>query len=76
MMKIVQTLSATVLLIAFTYSVGAQSITPDLAKSCREQSIKAHATPVAGSKNKGANEAQRAFFKACVERGAENKQKN
>jgi hypothetical protein len=76
MIKVVQTLSAAVLLIAFTYSAGAQSITSDLAKTCREQTIKAHPTPVAGSKSNGVNEAQRAFFKACVERGAENKQKN
>jgi hypothetical protein len=74
MSKFVRTLGVVIVITAFARPAYAQSTTADLAKSCREQTIKAHPTPVAGSKNKGVNEAQRAFFQTCVSRGADNKQ--
>jgi hypothetical protein len=68
--------SAVFLFVAPAYSVSAQPITADLAKICREQAIKAHPTPTAGTKSNGIEKAQRDFFQACVTKGAENKQKN
>lgn len=69
-------LSAVFLFVAPASSICAQSITADLAKVCREQAIKAHPTPTAGTKSNGVEKAQRNFFQACVTKGAENKQKN
>jgi len=74
MSKLVRTLGVFTVITAFAFPAYAQSTTADLARSCRAQSIKAHPTPVAGSKNKGVNEAQRAFFQTCISRGADNKQ--
>lgn len=71
-----KTLGAVFLFVAPVYSVSAQSITADLAKTCREQAVKAHPTPTAGTKSNGVEKAQRDFFQACVSKGAENKQKN
>jgi hypothetical protein len=74
MTKIVKTLSAFLFFAMPSYSAYAQStITADLAKKCREQAIKTHPTPTAGTKASGAEKAQRDAFQACVSKGAENK---
>lgn len=52
---------------------SATGITADLAKKCREQALKAHPTPKAGSKASGAEKAQRDFFQACISKGSGHK---
>jgi hypothetical protein len=52
---------------------SATGITADLAKKCREEALKAHPTPKAGSKASGAEKAQRDFFQACISKGADKK---
>ena len=77
MSKFVKTLSAFLFFAVPAYSVYAQStpaITADLAKKCREQAMKAHPTPKAGTKASGVQKAQRDAFQACVSKGADNKQ--
>jgi hypothetical protein len=73
MTKFMTTLSA---FIFFVTIASAQTITADLAKNCRAQAIKAHPTPIAGTKSKGIEKAQRDFFQSCISKGADNKQKN
>ena len=75
MTKLMTTLSAFIFFVAAD-SAYAQSITADLAKDCRQQAIKAHPTPKAGTKSKGIEKAQRDFFRSCISKGADNKQKN
>ena len=47
------------------------AITADLAKKCRAMAVKAHPTPVAGSKAGGIEKAQRDYFQSCVAKGGE-----
>ena len=54
------------------FAQSTSSITADLAKKCREEAVKAHPTPTAGTKASGAGKAQREFFQSCVSRGADN----
>ena len=42
------------------------AISADLAKKCRAMAIKAHPTPLAGSKASGVEKAQRDYFQACI----------
>jgi hypothetical protein len=75
MSKFVKILSAFLFFGVPAYSAYAQStITADLAKKCREQAMKAHPTPKAGTKASGVQKAQRDAFQACVSKGADNKQ--
>ncbi len=54
---------------------AASAIDADVAKKCRALAIKAHPTPVAGSKASGVEQAQRGYFQACLAReGKEEKQ--
>ncbi len=75
MSKFVTTLSAFLFFAMAANSAYAQNttITADLAKKCREQAIKAHPTPKAGTKASGVEKAQRDFFQACMSKGADNK---
>lgn len=43
-----------------------RAISADLAKKCRAMATKAHPTPIAGSKAKGVEKAEREYFRACV----------
>jgi hypothetical protein len=53
------------------------AIDADDAKKCRALAIKAHPTPVAGSKPSGVEQAQRSYFRACVSRvGKEEKKED
>lgn len=45
------------------------AISADLANKCRAMAIKAHPTPLAGSKASGAEKAQRDYFQTCVAKG-------
>ena len=47
------------------------AISADLAKKCRAMAVKAHPSPLAGSKANGAEKAQRDYFQACVAKGGE-----
>jgi hypothetical protein len=77
MSKFVKTLSALLFFAVPAYSACAQTtsaITADLANKCRQEAIKAHPTPKAGTKASGVEKAQRDAFQACVSKGADNKQ--
>ena len=77
MRKFVKTLSALLFFAVQAYSAYAQTtsaITADLANKCRQEAIKAHPTPKAGTKASGVEKAQRDAFQACVSKGANNKQ--
>ena len=53
----------------------ASAIDADDAKKCRALAIKAHPTPVAGSKASGVEQAQRSYFQACVARAGKEEKK-
>ena len=77
MSKSVKILSAVLFFTVPAYSAYAQTtstITADLANKCRQEAIKAHPTPKAGTKASGVEKAQRDAFQACVSKGADNKQ--
>jgi hypothetical protein len=77
MSKFVKTLSAFLVFAVPAYSACAQTtapITADLANKCRQEAIKAHPTPKAGTKASGVEKAQRDAFQACISKGANNKQ--
>jgi hypothetical protein len=77
MSKSVKALSALLFFAVPAYSAYAQTtstITADLANKCRQEAIKAHPTPKAGTKASGVEKAQRDAFQACVSKGANNKQ--
>ena len=57
------------------YAQTGSSLTADLAKKCREQAVKAHPTPKAGTKASGAEKAQREAFQACITKGSSNAEK-
>jgi hypothetical protein len=44
------------------------AISADLAKKCRELSIKAHPPKPAGTKDDKSRQAQREYFRVCVEK--------
>ena len=44
----------------------ASAITAELAKKCRALAIKAHPSPIPGTKAKGAEKAQRDYFQQCI----------
>jgi hypothetical protein len=74
--KYVKTLSALLFFAVQAYSAHAQTapaITAELANKCRQEAIKAHPTPKAGTKASGVEKAQRDAFQACVSKGADNK---
>jgi hypothetical protein len=76
MIRFVKVLTAFVFVAATANLAYAQStsvVTADLAKKCREQAIKAHPTPKAGTKAQGVEKAQRELFQACLSKGAGNK---
>jgi type IV secretory pathway VirB6-like protein len=74
MSPFIRILSASLFFAVPAYSAYAQSaIAADLAKKCREQAVKAHPTPKAGTKASGVEKAQRDAFQACVSKGADNK---
>jgi hypothetical protein len=76
MTKFVKTLSAFLFFAVQAYSAYAQTtstITAELANKCRQEAIKAHPTPIAGTKASGVEKAQRDAFQACVSKGADNK---
>jgi len=76
MIRFVKVLGAFVFVAAtanLAYAQSTSTITADLAKKCREQALKAHPTPKAGTKASGAEKAQRDFFQACISKGADNK---
>jgi hypothetical protein len=50
----------------------AVAISEDVAKKCRELAIKSHPKPVAGTKARGAEKAQRDYFQECVAREERN----
>ena len=54
------------------FAQSTSSITADLAKKCRQEAVKAHPTPTAGTKASGVEKAQRELFQSCVSRGADN----
>jgi len=77
MSKSVKILSAVLFFTVPAYSAYAQTtstITAELANKCRQEAIKAHPTPIAGTKASGVEKAQRDAFQACVSKGADNKQ--
>lgn len=44
-------------------------ISADLAKKCRAMAVKAHPSPIAGSKASGAELAERDYLQTCVAKG-------
>ena len=53
----------------------ASGIDADDAKKCRALAIKAHPSPVAGSKASGVEQAQRSYFQACVAKAGKEEKK-
>lgn len=47
------------------------AVSADLAKKCRTMAVKAHPSPLAGSKADGEEKAQRDYFQTCVAKGGE-----
>lgn len=53
----------------------ASAISAEVAKKCRDLAVKAHPTPVAGSKASGIEKAQRDYFQSCVARESKEEEK-
>jgi len=73
MEKLKRNFGALIVFALAAYLMTAQSasaITVELAKKCREMTIKAHPPQMAGSKAAaGVEKAEREYFKACVAKG-------
>jgi len=68
-MKTLASLAASFAIVA---TAPASAVTADVAKTCRDEAIKAHPTSVAGAQA-GSAELQREAFKACLGRAAKTK---
>lgn len=69
MAKLAKSLGALIIFAVAAYLPATQrasAVSAELAKKCRALAIKAHPSPVPGSKKTGVEKAQRDYFRECV----------